>query len=114
MCMCRLSKISIMTNVHKNIFLLRKISRYGIPKSTVLVIILRVFIPLLSLRNMGSISIIQLRCFEVVSQKIQDQFKKATINIGTPLSSSNSEMASNVKKNRCATIAKNQYALLLY
>ena len=50
------------------LFLLRKISMVGIPKSTDLVIIFRVFMWPLSLKNALPISIIQLQCFVMVSQ----------------------------------------------
>ena len=57
--------------------MLRNISRVGIPKSTVLVIIFRVFLWPLSLRNAGPRSIIHLQCFKMVSKKIRDHLIKA-------------------------------------
>ena len=39
---------------------------------------------------------------------------EGTMNNGTPLSSSDSEMASKEKKNRHSTFRKNEYALLFY
>ena len=75
--MWRLRKIYIMPTVGQNIFLLRKISRVGTRKSTVLVIIFRVFMWPLSLRNAGPRSIIHWQCFEMVYQKVQDHLIKA-------------------------------------
>ena len=68
---------SITPTVRQNLFLLRNISRVGIPKSTVLVIIFRVFLWLLSLQNTGPISIIHLQCIGMVSQKRQDRLLQA-------------------------------------
>ena len=58
-------------------FLLRKISRFGIPKSTVLVIIFRVFIWPLLFINVGPRSLIRLQCFEMASQKRRDRMLQA-------------------------------------
>ena len=58
-------------------FLLRKISRVGIPKSTFLVIIFRVFMWPLSLRNAGPRRIIHLQCSKIASKKRQDHLIKA-------------------------------------
>ena len=101
-----LNKISIMSTVRKNHFLLRKILRVGIPKSAVLVIIFIVFMWTISFSNAGLRSIIHLKCFEMVSQKKTRSSYKFTMNNGTPLSSSDSEMASKVKKNRRSTFEK--------
>ena len=77
MFMWRLRKIDIMPTVRQNLFLLRNISRVGIPKSTVIVIIFRVFMWPPSFRNAGTRRIIYLKCFEIVSKKIQDNIIKA-------------------------------------
>ena len=82
----------------QNIFLMRKIPRVGIPKSTVLVITFRVFMWLLSLTNVGPRSIIHLQCFKMLSFKKRESSYKGTMNNETPLSYSYSEMASKVKK----------------
>ena len=58
-------------------FLLRNISMVGIPKSTVLVIIFRVFMWPLSLINAVPWRIIHLQYFEMVSQKGQDHLLQA-------------------------------------
>ena len=52
-------------------FLLRKISIVGILKSTVFVIIFRLFMWPLSLMNGGARSIIHLQCFEMASKKYE-------------------------------------------
>ena len=39
---------------------------------------------------------------------------KGTMNNGTPLSSSDYEMESEIKKNRSSTFEKNEYTLLFY
>ena len=70
-----ITKISIMPTV-RNLFLLRKISRVGIPKSTVLIIIFRVFMWTLSLRNTVPRRIIHLQCIEMISKKTQDHLIK--------------------------------------
>ena len=74
--MWRLRKIYIMPTVCQNMFLLRNISRVGIPKSTVHVIIFRAFIWLLPLMNAGPIRIIHLQCLEMVYKRIQDHLIK--------------------------------------
>ena len=65
-------EIYIMSTVRQSLFLLKKISIFGIPKSTVLVIIFRFFMWPLSLMNAGPISMIHLQWLEMVYQKIQD------------------------------------------
>ena len=77
--MWRLRKIYIMSTVRQNLFLLRNTSRVGIPKSAVLVIILRVFMWPLSLNNAGPVSIIHFQCLEMVYIKIQDHLIKSQL-----------------------------------
>ena len=67
--MWRLRRIYIMPTVRQNMFSLRNISRVGIPKSTVLIIIFRVFMWPLSLIIEVPIIIIHLQCLEMVYQK---------------------------------------------
>ena len=57
----------------------------------------------LSLRNFGPRSIIHLQCFEMLSKKETRSSYKGTMDNGTTLSSSNSEMISEEKKNRRST-----------
>ena len=61
-----LCKSSITPTLRQNHFLFRNISIVGIPKSTVLVIIFRVFMWPLLLINSGPQSIIPLQCFEML------------------------------------------------
>ena len=77
-------------------FLLINISRVGISKSTVLVIIFRVFMGRLSMINTGPIIIIHLQCLKIVYQKIKRAYYKGTMNNGTPSSSSDYEMSSKI------------------
>ena len=60
----------------QKVSLLKNILRVGIPKSTVIIIIFRVFMWPLSLRNTGPGRIINLQFFEMVFQKIQDHLIK--------------------------------------
>ena len=63
-----------MPTVRHYCFLLRKLLTIGIPKSTVLVIIFRVFIWRLSFKNEGKKIIIHMQNFEIVLQeKVQDR-----------------------------------------
>ena len=66
-----------MPTVRQHIFLLRNISRVGILKSTVLVIIFRFFMWPISLMNAGPIITIHLKCLEIVYKKRQDHHIKA-------------------------------------
>ena len=74
--------ISIMPTVRQNIFLLINISRVGIPKSTVFVIIFRVFMWPLSLINVGLRSIIHSQCIKIVSPKRRDHLLQAIWTMG--------------------------------
>ena len=76
-------------------FLLRNISRVGIPKSTVLVIIFRVFMWPLSLIDAVPIIIIQFR--NGISKYKRSPYE-VKMNDGNPLLSSYYEMASKIKK----------------
>ena len=96
--MWRFRKIYIMLTVRQKPFSLRNISRVGISKSTVLVLIFRVFRWLLSLKNAKLISIIHLQCLEMVYIKKTISSYKGTMNNGTPLSSYDFEMASKKKR----------------
>ena len=102
-----------MPTVRKNHFLLRNILRVGITKSRVLVIIFRVFMCPLSLKNKGLRSIIDLQCFEMALKKTRSSYK-GTIKYGTPLSYYDYEMASKERKNRCSTFERNEYELLFF
>ena len=70
-------KISIMSTVRQNNLLSRKILIVGIPNSTVLVTIFRVFMWPLSLINVGSRSITHLKYFKMVSKKSRDHMLQA-------------------------------------
>ena len=94
MLMWRLHKISIMPTVRQYIFLLRKIPIVGIPTSTVIVIVFRLFMWPLSLRNVEWRSIVQLQCFKMVSQKNTISSYKVMMDNGTTSLSSDSTMAS--------------------
>ena len=83
--MRRLHKISIIPNVRQHIFLLRKILIVGIPKSTVLVIIFKVFMWTLATFLNG------------ISKKTRSYYKGMMYNV-TSLSSSDSEMSSKENK----------------
>ena len=65
-----------MPTVRQNIFLLRNISKVGIPKSRVLVIIFGVFMWPLSLMNLEPISIINLQYLDMVYKKVQNHLIK--------------------------------------
>ena len=96
----RSRKISIMPTVRKNLFLLRNILIVGIPKSTVLIIIFRVFMCPLSFGSLVPRSIIHLQFFlNGISKKTRSYYKGMMDN-KTPSLSSDSEMASKEKKNR--------------
>ena len=88
-------KTCIIPNVRQNIFLLRKISRVGVPKSTVLVIIFRVFMWSLSC---GTNKNHPLAMFRNGIYKKKRSSYKGTMNNGTPLSSFDSEMTSKIQK----------------
>ena len=79
-------------------FLLRNISRVGIPKSTVLVIFFGVFMWPISLMNVGPIKDYPLETFRNGISKSTRSSYKGKMNDGTPSSSSDSEMASKIKK----------------
>ena len=98
-----LCKISITHTVHQDIFLLRKISIVGIPKSTVLVIIFKVFMWPLSLINVVPQSIIHLKCFKMVSKKNTRSSVTGKMGNGINFSSLDSTMAPNKNKSLCAT-----------
>ena len=78
-------------------FLLRIFSTIGIPKSTVLVIIFRVFIWLLSLKKVKK-SIIRFQSFEIVFKKRTRSFYNETKNNRNSLSSSDYETTPKFKK----------------
>ena len=98
--MWRMRKFSIMPTVRKNPSLLRNILRVGIPKSTVLRIIFRVFYVAALIEECGTKKHYPLAKFRDGISKNTRSSYKGTMNDGTPLSSSDSEMASKVKKNR--------------
>ena len=58
-------------------FLLRKILKVGIPKSTVLVVVFRILLWLLSLINAGPRRVIHMQIFEIVSKKRRDHLLQA-------------------------------------
>ena len=101
MLMWVLCKISITPTLRQNIFLLRKISIFRIPKSTVLIIIFKVFMWPISSINIGPRSIIHLQSFEMVSKKDEIICYRQDGRCNS-LSYSDSVMTSKKKKNRRA------------
>ena len=93
----------IMPTVRQNMFLLRKILIVGIPKSTVLVIIFRVFMWPLSLMNAGPRRISHLQCFEMAYQKKTIASYIGMMDDGINFFPSDSAMTYKYKKNSRAT-----------
>ena len=91
-------KIYNMPDVHQQSFLLRKIFTVGIPKPTFLVIIFKVFIFLLSFKNMGKKNYPYAEFCNVSSRKRTRSSHKESDKNGTSSSSSDNETTPKFKK----------------
>ena len=87
-----------MPTVRHTSFLLRKVLTFGTPKSTVLVIIFRVFIWMLSFKNAGKIHYPYAQFRNGISRKRTISSYNKSMNNGTSSSSSDNETTPKVKK----------------